>query len=181
MSAHQHRRRRGGYVLALAVALGAGLIATFVLGHSYSHMALQKEPFRRLSYVPSFDPVEDVTLGLPPDATNQDPGRPSPAIRAVEVYPTQTILLAGGKAVRSIDRAAPATLAGLARLVHRPRWIAASGSTVRLSAAVIVEHSSMTVAAPRTTEVVMTVRPGVFLAAVRGRLDLSGVYVHASD
>jgi mannuronan 5-epimerase len=176
-----HRRRGSGYLIAIAVTIGAALIATFVFGHSYSHLALQQEPFRRLTYVPSFDPVEDVTLGLPPDATNRSPGRPEPAIRGIAVYPTQTILLAGGHAVRTIDHRAPATLHGLVRLVHDRSWLSQSGRTIRLSAAVILERSSMTVAAPLTAELVMSVRRGVFLAAVRGQLHLSGVYVHASD
>jgi mannuronan 5-epimerase len=176
------RSRAGGYVVVIAVVMGIALIATFVLGHTYSKLALQKEPFKRLTYTPSFDPVEDVTLGLPPDATNSNTGKQRASIRAIEVYPTQTIMLAGGKDVRTIDRHAPATLRGLVRLVHNPRWISESGHTVTMSAAVILEHgSAMTVAAPATPELVMTVRPGVFLAAVRAKLSLSGVYVHASD
>ena len=185
MTAGRRRARRsrsGGYLIALAVALGSGVIGTAVLGHTYSRLALQKEPFQRLRYVPSFDPVEDVTLGLPPDASDQDPGWASGAIRAIVVYPTQTIMLAGGKALRTINQPAPGTLRGLARLVHNPRWVNVSGSTVTIRAAVVIEGGSvMTIAAPVTSELVMAVRPGVFLATVHGRLRLSGVYVHASD
>lgn len=176
------RGKTGGYVIVLAVVLGLGLVATFVLGRTYSDLALQKEPFQRLPYVASFDPVEDVTLGLPPNSTNAIAGKPTTAIRAIEIYPTQTILLAGGNAVRSINVRAPATLKDLVRVVAKPGWISESMHTVTLNAAVVVEHgSSLKIAAPATSQVVLSVRPGVFLAAWQGKLNLSGVYVHASN
>ena len=166
----------------LVVIPGVALIFTIVLGRSYSQLALQKEPFDRLSYVPSFDPIEDVTLGLSPNSNNVVVSKPSLSIRAIEVYPTQIILLAGGKAVRTIDSNAPATLHALAGLVDDPGWITESGSTITLQAAVIAEHgSAMTIAAPVTTDVVMAVRPGVFLAAWQGALSFSGVHVRAGD
>ena len=56
-------RKLGGYFIVIGLALGIGLIGTFVLGRSYSELALQKEAFDRLQYVPSFDPIEDATLG----------------------------------------------------------------------------------------------------------------------
>ncbi len=178
----KQRRRTGGYLVVVAVVLGIGLAATFVLGRSYSKLALQEEPFRRAEYVPSFDPIEDVTLGLSPNSTNMAVSKPDPAVRAIEVYPTQTIMLAGGRAVRSIDTPAPPTLSRLARIIANRKWITASAHTFTLHAALIVEHGvSMTIAAPQTSELVMQVRPGVFLAAWHARLALSGVYVHASD
>jgi poly(beta-D-mannuronate) C5 epimerase len=171
-----------GYMVALAVVLGLASISSFVFGRSYSELALQKEPFHRLSYVPSFDPIEDVTLGLPPNSGNFFAAKPNASIRAIEVYPTQTILYAGGKAIRSINIHAPATLRKLSRVVANRRWISAARHTVTLHAAVVIEHgSSMTIAAPITSELIMSVRRGVFLAADRGHLHLSGVYVHASD
>jgi poly(beta-D-mannuronate) C5 epimerase len=176
------RGKRGGYLIIIALVLGLGLICTFVFGRSYSELALKKEPFQRLPYVPSFDPVEDVTLGISPNSTNEAVSEPSAAIRAIEVYPTQTILLSGGKAIRTFDTPAPATLHDLIRVVARPGWIAESRHTVTLNAALVIEHgSSMVIAAPVTSEVVMMVRQGVFLAASHGKLRLSGVYVHASD
>jgi poly(beta-D-mannuronate) C5 epimerase len=177
------RSRAGGYLIVVAVVLGLGLIGTFVLGRTYGELALQREPFHRLSYVPSFDPVEDVTLGLSPNAGNVYASAPDPAIRAIVVYPTQTILLAGGKAVRSINRRAPATLHALVKAVASRRWISESRGTVTLDAAVILSRgSSMRIAAPVTSNLVMTVRPGVFLAASQqARLALSGVDVRASD
>ena len=176
------RSTAGGYLIAVAVVLGLGLTGTFVLGRSYSELALAKEPFHRISYTPSFDPVEDVTLGLSPNTTNAVAGKPNPAIRAIEVYPTQIILFSGGKAVRSINTHAPATLHGLDRVVANRRWISESGHTVTLKAAVVIEHgSSMRIASPVTSQLVMSVRPGVFLAASQGRIDLVGVYVHASN
>lgn len=176
------RRNLGGYFIAIALALGIGVIGTFVLGRSYSELALQKEPFDRLSYVPSFDPVEDATLGLSPNATNAVATLPDKAIRAIRVFPTQLIELEGGKAIKSIDTPAPSTLAALVAKVNDPSWLSSAGSTVTLNAAVILENgSAMSVAAPTTTELVMQARPGVFLAATAASLNLSGVNVHASD
>jgi mannuronan 5-epimerase len=176
------RSAAGAYLIAIVVALGLGAIGTFVLGRSYSDLALQKESFQRLPYVPSFDPVEDVTLGLSPNSTNQIASRPTAAIRAIEVYPTQTLLIAGGRAVRSINVPAPKTLRRLVRVVRNRRWISEAGHTVTLDAALVVEDGSrLTIAAPATSELVLVVRPGVFLAATRGHLVLSGVYVRASD
>jgi mannuronan 5-epimerase len=176
------RRRRAGYLIVTVTVLGLASICTFVFGRSYSTLALQKEPFGRLSYFPSFDPIEDVTLGLSPNAGNAFAAKPDPSIRAIEVFPTQTIQFVGGKIVRVTNIDAPATLAKLARTVANRRWISASGHSVNLRAAVVIEHgSSMSIAAPVTSELIMSVRRGVFLAADQGHLHLSGVYVHASD
>ena len=107
------RRKLGGYLIVIGLALGIGLIGTFVLGRSYSELALQKEAFDRLQYVPSFDPIEDVTLGLSPNSSNVVASVPDPKIRAIAVFPTQIIEVIGGKAVKSIDMPAPATLQAL--------------------------------------------------------------------
>jgi poly(beta-D-mannuronate) C5 epimerase len=174
--------RAAGYMVVVATVLGLASIGTFVLGRSYSELALQKEPFHRLPYVPSFDPIEDVTLGLPPNSGNFVAAKPAASIRAIEVYPTQTILYAGGKAIRSINIHAPATLRKLGSVVANRGWISAVRHTVTMHAALVIEHgSSMTIAAPSTSELIMSVRRGVFLAANQGHLHLSGVYVHASD
>ena len=158
------------------------MICTLVLGRSYSQIALEKAPFKRISYVSSFDPIEDATLGVSPNSTNTVATKPSAAIRAIEIYPAQTVMLVGGRAVRIIDEAAPRTLRALVGIVRNRHWLAASAGTVTLNAAVVVERgSSMTIAAPATSGLVMTVRPGVFLAASRGRLRIAGVYVRASD
>ena len=171
-----------GYLISVVAALGIALICTFVLGRTYSELGLKKEPFNRLSYVSSFDPIEDVTLGLPPNSTNTVAAKPSAAVRAIEVYPAQTVMLAGGRAVRIINKPAPRTLRALVRIVGDRHWIWSSSGTVTLSAAVIVEHgSSMTIAAPVTSGLVMTVRPGVFLGVSHGKLRITGVYVRASD
>ena len=176
------RSSAAGYMVVVAVVLGLASMSTFVFGRSYSELALQKEPFHRVSYVPSFDPIEDVTLGLSPNSGNFSAAKPDVSIRAIEVYPTQTILYAGGKANRIINIHAPATLRKLAHVVASRRWISAARHTVTLHAAVVIEHgSSMTIAAPLTSELIMSVRRGVFLAANRGHLHLSGVDVHASD
>ena len=174
--------RPAGYLISVVTALGIALICTFVLGRTYSQLVLKTEPFSRLSYVPSFDPVEDVTLGLPPNSTNSVVVQPSAAIRAIEIYPGQTVMLAGGKAVRIIDKPAPRTLRGLVGIVGDRRWISRSSATITLNVAVIVEHgTSMTVASPVTSDLVTTVRPGVFLGASRGNLRITGVRVRAGD
>jgi mannuronan 5-epimerase len=176
------RTRPAGYLISVVAALGIALICTFVLGRTYSDLALKKEPFSRLPYVSSFDPVEDVTLGLSPNSTNTVAAKPSATIRAIEIYPAQTIMLAGGRAVRIINKPAPRTLRGLVRIIRDRHWISESSGTVTLNSAVIVEHgSSMTIAAPVTSGLVMMVRPGVFLGASKGKLRITGVYVRSSD
>jgi poly(beta-D-mannuronate) C5 epimerase len=176
------RRKLGGYVIVLGLAIGVGLIGTFVFGRSYSELALQKEAFDRLQYVPSFDPIEDATLGVSPNSSNVMASTPDPRIRAIRVFPTQLIEVAGGKAIKSIDTPAPASLKALAAKVNDSSWLADTGQAVTLKAAVILENgSAMTVAAPTTTEVVMQAHEGVFLGATKATLTLSGVYVHASD
>ncbi len=176
------RRKLGGYIIAVALALGIGVIGTFVLGRSYSELALQKEPFDRLSYVPSFDPIEDATLGLSPNSTNAVATLPNKAIRAIRIFPTQLIEVEGGKAIKSIDTSAPATLAALVAKINDPTWLSSAGHTITLNAAVILENgSAMRVAAPTTTELILNARPGVFLAATAASLQLSGLNVHASD
>ena len=92
-------------------------------------------------------------------------------------------MLAGGRAVRIIDMPAPRTLSRLVRLIGNQQWIRQSAGTVTLNAAVLVENgSSMTIAAPATSGLVLTVRPGVLLAAVSGSaLRIAGVHVRASN
>jgi len=176
------RTKPAGYLISVVAMLGIALICTFVLGRTYSELGLKKEPFHRLSYVSSFDPIEDVTLGLPPNSSNTAAAKSSAAIRAIEIYQAQTVMLAGGRAVRIINKPAPRTLRALVRIVRDRHWISASSGTVTLSAAVIVEHgSSMTIAAPVTSGLIMMVRPGVFLGASQGTLRITGVYVRASD
>jgi poly(beta-D-mannuronate) C5 epimerase len=177
------RNRSAGYLIIVGAVLGVALIGTFVLGRSYSQLALTKAPFDRLPYVASFDPVEDVQLGISPNSTYQVGGTPNPAIRAIEVNPRQTIMLAGGRVVRVIDKPAPRTLSRLVRIIGNRQWIGQSAGTVTLNAAVLVEHgSSMSIAAPVTSGLVLTVRPGVLLAAVDGgSLRIAGVHVRASN
>jgi len=177
------RRVRGAYLLVLIVVLMAATIATYVFGRTYRTLALQKAPFGRLAYVPSFDPIEDVSLGVPMDSGNNAPATSTKDIRAIEVFPSQVVMLAGGHAHRVIDLKRPvSTLHDLVHLVNEPSWISERSTVVTLDAAVI-DHvgNTMSVAAPVTTEVVMTVRQGVFLAANQATLTLSGVYFHASD
>jgi poly(beta-D-mannuronate) C5 epimerase len=184
---HQRSRAKrtgsAGYLITVIAVLGAALVCTFVLGRSYSQLAFTSAPFDRLPYVSSFDPVEDVTLGLPPDSTNQAAQTPAAAIRAIQVNPRQTVMLSGGRAVRIINVRAPRTLSDLVAIIRNRQWIGRSSGTVTLNCAVLVEHgASMSIAAPVTSGLVLTVRPGVFLAAVQhGTLRITGVSVRASD
>ncbi len=175
-------RSQAAYAIVVATTVGVGLIAAFVWGRTYTDLALKKEPFQRLAAVPSFDPIEDATLGLPPNASNRRASAPTAAIRAIVVNPTQTVMLAGGKAFRTIDVMAPKTLTDLVRVINNPSWISRTGTQVTLNAALIVENGSvMGVAAPATSELVLATRAGVFLAASNAELSLDHVYVHASD
>src|SRR3984885_13508179 len=99
-------RRRGfaSYLIVFGTVVGLALIGTFVLGRSYSQLALQKEPFDRNEHTPSFDPIEDATLGVSPNSGNAFAATLDSNIHAIEIYPTQTILLEGGKAVRTIEQ-----------------------------------------------------------------------------
>jgi poly(beta-D-mannuronate) C5 epimerase len=177
-------RRRGfaSYLIVFGTVVGLALIGTFVLGRSYSQLALQKEPFDRNEYTPSFDPIEDATLGVSPNSGNAFAATLDSNIHAIAIYPTQTILLAGGKPVRTIEQKAPPTLNALIASVHDTEWVSLSGGLARLNAAVILQGSAMTIAAPQIKEVVMTVKKGVFLAANnKSSLTINGVYIHASD
>ena len=108
---------------------------------------------------------------------------PTTSVRAIEIFPTQIILLAGGKAVRIINVHTPIrTLDGLVSVVNDDAWLSESGSVITVKAAVINEVGiAMTISAPTTTEVILEVRQGIFLGAFQAHLTISGVYVHASD
>jgi poly(beta-D-mannuronate) C5 epimerase len=175
--------RFAGLGIVVALIGGLGATGTFVLGRSYSELARSSEPFDRNQYVPSFDPIEDASLGVSPNSGDLVESKVDPSIHAIAVYPTQTILLAGGQAVRTLDVPAPTTLSGLTRLVRDPAWLSESGTVITLRAAVILQHgAAMSVAQPTTTELVMKVKPCVFLAAnAASTLNIAGVYVHASD
>src|SRR5260370_34095536 len=94
------RNRSGGYLTAVVAVLGIALISTFVQGRSYSQLAFSKAPFGRLAYVSSFDPVEDATLGISLNSTDQVAAPPTAAIQAIEVRPRQPFMLSGGPAGR---------------------------------------------------------------------------------
>jgi poly(beta-D-mannuronate) C5 epimerase len=178
------RKSKGAYLLVLITVLIGALMGTFIFGRAYRGLAVEKAPFGRLSNSPSFDPVEDVTLGLPMDSGNNKVAKADPKIRAIEAFKTQVILLAGGRLVKSFNVGpGQQTLHSLVALVHDPAWLSESkqGRVITLNAAVVVDSgNAMTIAAPTTTEVVLTVRPGVFLAAFHAKLTISKVYIHAS-
>ena len=177
------RNAKGAYKLVVATVFLAALIGSFVFGRTHTELAQEPAPFGRMSYVPSFDPIQDVTLGIPMDSGNNAASVAIPDIRAVVVLPTQILMRAGGVLSKVIELPAPVgTLHDLVAIIADPTWLSESGSTITLDAAVIVSFGgTMSVSAPVTTELVMTVRQGVFLAATQSRLTLSGVDVHASD
>jgi len=178
-----NRNAKGAYKMAAVATLLAAAIATFVFGRTHPELALEKAPFGRLSYVPSYDPIQDATLGIPMDSGNDKAATPDPSIRAIMVLPTQILLRAGGVLSRVVEVTTPVTtLHDLVQLIGDPDWLSETGSVITMNAAVVVgTDGTMTVAAPLTTEVVMTVRQGVFLAASKAQLTLTGVYFHASD
>ncbi|MDX6254030.1 MAG: mannuronan 5-epimerase [Frankiales bacterium] len=174
----------GPVILVTIVALTLGVMGTWVFGRTYSGLELQKAPFGRLSYVPSYDPIQDVTLGLPMDSGSNKVQLPDKHIRALLVYPTSIILATGGKNSKVISTATPVTtLAELVSLVDDPSWIKQTGSVITMYAAAVFEKGMhISVTAPTTTEVTMQADPGVFLAVnTRSRLDIDGVYIHASN
>jgi mannuronan 5-epimerase len=178
------RPARGAYIVVTFLVLLVTAFATFVGGRTYPRLALENAPFGRLADVPAFDPIEDVTLGLPTNAGN-GPSVPTPQanIRGMELYPTQLIMLAGGKAVKLITLTQPiTTLHQLVGIVNQPDWISESGSHITMNAGVIIEvGTSLAIDAPLTTQLTMNVRMGVLIAALGAKLDFNGVYVHASD
>jgi len=177
------RNAKGALKLVMVAVILAASIGTFVFGRSYTDLPQEKAPFGRMSVVPSFDPIQDVTLGVPMDSGNNGVSAPMPSIRSVTVMPTQILMRAGGVMTRVIESTSPVTsLHDLVQIVGDPDWLGESGSTITLHAAVILSvDGTMSVSAPVTTEVIMTVRQGVFLAANQAHLTLSGVNVHASD
>jgi mannuronan 5-epimerase len=178
------RPARGAYIVVTFLVLLTTAFATFVGGRTYPALALEQAPFGRLADVPAFDPIENVTLGLPSNAGN-GPTVPAPraSIRCMELYPTQLIMLAGGKAVKLITLKQPiTTLHQLVAIANQPDWISESGSHITMKAGVITEvGTSLEIDAPLTTELTMNVRMGVLIAALGAKLDFNGVYVHASD
>jgi mannuronan 5-epimerase len=178
------RRARGAYTVVTFTVLLFVAFATFIFGRSNPTLTLQKAPFGRLADVPAFDPIEDVTLGLPTDSGTSKIVPPAEAsIRAMELYRTQIVMLAGGKAVRLITLKQPITsLHQLVGVVNDPDWISESGTHITMNAGIITEvDTDLNIAAPTTTDVTMNVRQGVLLAALQATLDFNGVYVHASN
>jgi len=177
------RHTRGASKLVVAAVIMAAVIGTFVFGRAYPELPEDKAPFGRMSVVPSFDPIQDVTLGVPMDSGNNGVAAPMASIRSIVVLPTQILMRAGGVLIRVIELTTPvAQLKDLVQIIDDPAWLSESGTTITLEAAVIIGIDGIVaVSAPVTTEVVMTVRQGVFLAASQAHLTLSGVYIHASD
>jgi poly(beta-D-mannuronate) C5 epimerase len=178
-----NKRAKGAYKMAAVATLLTAAIASFVFGRTHPELALEKAPFGRLSYVPSYDPIQDVSLGIPMDSGNDKAAKPDPSIRAILILPTQIILRAGGVLSRVVEQTTPVTtLHDLVGIIADPDWISETGSVITMNAAVVLgTDGQMTISPPLTTEVVMTVRQGVFLAASKAQLTLTGVYVHADN
>ena len=85
------RNAKGAFKLVVVAVILAASIGTFVFGRSYTDLPQEKAPFGRMSVVPSFDPIQDVTLGVPMDSGNNGVSAPMPSIRSVTVMPTQIL------------------------------------------------------------------------------------------
>jgi len=182
-------RALGVYALVMIAVVGITAICSLVFGREYRQLEFQRAPFGRIAYTPSFDPVADVTLGLSPDSGNLNLHTPTPAIRAIMVYPQQVLLFAGGQALKAISVPRPVTtLDQLVTTVRNRAWIARTGvGQVTARAAIVVQApTSFTVGWP-TRELVLQNREGVFLAAYGGEksgyatLSLKQVTIRASD
>jgi poly(beta-D-mannuronate) C5 epimerase len=179
----------GVYGLVIAVIVGAASICSLIVGRTYAEIESQRAPFGRMADIPSFDPVANVTLGLPPGSSNLTLNTPKRSIRAIVLYPQQIILFAGGQALRIINTPRPvATLDRLVKTVRNPDWlqITRPGQVTARAAIVVQAPISFSVKAP-TKELVLKNRKGVFLAAYgnrksgRAKLTISHVMVRASD
>ena len=110
-----------------------------MFGRTHPELALEKAPFGRLSYVPSYDPIQDVTLGIPMDSGNDNAAVPDPSIRAIVILPTQIILRAGGVLSRVVEQPTPVTtLHDLVGIIADPDWISETGSVITMNAAVVL-------------------------------------------
>ena len=180
----RHRNAKGAFKLVVVAVILAASIGTFVFGRSYTELPQEKAPFGRMSVVPSFDPIQDVTLGRP-HGFRQQRGLGADALDPVRdrhADPDPHAGRRGDDPGHRVRRTPVTSLHDLVQIIADPDWLSESGSTITLDAAVILSvDGTMNVSAPVTTEVVMTVRQGVFLAANQAHLTLTGVNVHASD
>src|SRR6476646_1643955 len=103
------RNAKGAFKLVTIAVIMTACIGTFVFGRSYTELPREKAPFGRMSVVPSFDPIQDVTLGVPMDSGNNGVSAPMPSIRSITIMPTQILMRAGGIMARVIESPAPPT------------------------------------------------------------------------
>ncbi|ONH60525.1 hypothetical protein CcI49_10610 [Frankia sp. CcI49] len=175
----ERSRRRGVHLLMVVMTLLCAVTLSVTVGRQYRELQSTSEFFHRHAYVPSYDPLSNVILGLPPNTIDVRDSAPAPDIRGITLRRTEIALVAGGELVRSIPLAGPVTgLPDVVRAVDDPSWIDQDGhGKVTLHAALIVSPGgSLTVTAP-VTDLVMTVRRGVLLGVDGGRLTLNGVNV----
>jgi poly(beta-D-mannuronate) C5 epimerase len=177
------RPQYGPYALATIGVVGLAVVATVVFGRTYRDIHTPPAPPGRTACSSALDPIDAVFQGLPSNTCVANPGEVSPSVRAVLVSPTQISMLSGGQVVRSIlNRSSVTTLAELAAKVNDASWLTSTAGRVTLLSAVVATNGEvLNVTAPTTTDVVFTVRPGVFLAAFNSTLHLSGATFEASD
>jgi len=154
---------------------------TIVFGLSTSEPVLKPYPtYPRPAFVPSFDPISAVQLGLLP-APLDDKQQPRQTVRALFVYPTGVVQYLGGapyKSVTSKEANDTSTLINIARLVNDKRWIEVQGATVTLHTALILTvGSALSITSPLVDHVKLDPASGSFIAASGGSVSISGVTV----
>ncbi|WP_311447097.1 right-handed parallel beta-helix repeat-containing protein [Frankia nepalensis] len=176
-------RGRGVYSLLALMTLLTAVVLSVTVGRDYQPLRSTTQPFHRHSQDPSFDPISNVLRGLPPNTINNQSSTPDQAIRAMAVSQAEIALLAGGRLIRTIPLATPATgLPELAAAVGDPSWLEYDGGgqvTVR-AALVVVGGAALGIAAP-VRDVVLESRRGVLLGADGAALALDGVHVRPSS
>lgn len=180
--ARRERSRRRGVHLLLAVMTALSAVTLSVtVGRDYRELTSTTEFFHRHAYTPSYDPLSNVILGLPPNTVDARTS-PSPEIRGIAVGPDAITLLAGGRPERVVPLQRPVTgLLDVVEKVDDPSWAGYDGrGRVTLSTALVVSPgASLTITAP-VSELVLEVRRGVLLGVDGGRLALDGVAVRPS-
>ncbi|WP_084692170.1 right-handed parallel beta-helix repeat-containing protein [Parafrankia elaeagni] len=175
----QRARHRGVYLLLAVMTLLSAVTLSVTVGRDYRELTSTAEFFHRHAYTPSYDPLSNVILGLPPNTIDVATSRPSPDIRGIALRTSDIALVAGGELVRSIPLPRPVTgLMDVVRAVDDSSWISDDGNgRVSVSAALVVSPGAeLTISAP-VRELVLTVRRGVLLGVDGGRLTLDGVSV----